>query len=159
MSLTPRSRRHFIKTASAFVAFPYLAKAAKIKPNERINLACCGVGNRAGQIIQELMNTGMFNIVALCDTQMGDPHTQKILKKYPQIPRFHDFRKMFDKMEKNIDAVSVGVPDHTHLQICMHAMALGKGVYVEKPLAHTFQECKVYGPHYQLLYDWQFLLQ
>lgn len=143
MSLTPSSRRHFIKTASAFVAFPYLAKAAKITPNERINLACCGVGNRAGQIIQELMNTGMFNIVALCDTQMGDPHTQKILKKHPQVPRFHDFRKMFDQMEKDIDAVSVGVPDHTHFPICMHAMALGKGVYVEKPLAHTFQECNL----------------
>ncbi|NWK55706.1 Gfo/Idh/MocA family oxidoreductase [Verrucomicrobiaceae bacterium N1E253] len=144
MSHTHTSRRDFIRLAagaSAFSAFPYIAKAAKIKPNERINLACCGVGNRAGAIIDELMKTGMFNVVALCDTQIGDSHTQRILKKYPKVARFHDFRKMFDKMEKEIDAVSVGTPDHTHFPICMHAMALGKGVYVEKPLAHTYQEC------------------
>jgi predicted dehydrogenase len=140
------SRRNFLKTAagaSAFSAFPYLVNAAKVAPNERINLACCGIGNRGGAIIDDLMDTGMFNLVAVCDTQMGDKHTQYILKKYPNVPRFHDFRKMFDKMEKQIDAISAGVPDHTHFPICMHAMALGKGVYVEKPLAHTLQECNL----------------
>ena len=146
MSLTTPSRRNFLKaaaSASAFSAFPYLANAAKIAPSERINLACCGIGNRGGAIIESLMETGMFNLVALCDTQMGDKHTQHILKKYPTVPRFRDFRKMFDKMEKQIDAISAGVPDHTHFPICMHAMALGKGVYVEKPLAHTLQECNL----------------
>lgn len=146
MSSPLSSRRHFLKAAvgtSAITAFPYIARAAKVKPNERINLACCGIGNRGGAIIGDLMKTGMFNLVAVCDTQMGDKHTQSILKKYPNVPRFHDFRKMFDKMEKEIDAVSVGTPDHSHFPICMHAMALGKGVYVEKPLAHTFQECNL----------------
>jgi len=140
------SRRDFLKTAataSAFTAFPYIARAAKIKPNERINIACCGIGQRGGYITQELMDTGMFNLVAVCDTQMGAKHTQEILEKYPDVPRFQDFRKMFDKMEKQIDAISAGVPDHSHFPICMHAMALGKGVYVEKPLAHTLQECNL----------------
>jgi len=117
------------------------AKPGQAKPNERINLACVGIGNRGANVVEELMATGMFNLVALCDTQMGDAHTKKILKQYPKVPRFHDFRKMFDKMANEIDAISAGVPDHTHFPICMHAMALGKGVYVEKPLAHTFQEC------------------
>jgi predicted dehydrogenase len=89
------------------------------------------------------MNTGMFNIVALCDTQMGAKHTEAILKKYPKVPRFHDFRVMLDKMDNQIDAITAGVPDHTHFPICMQAMAMGKGVYVEKPLAHTFQECNL----------------
>jgi len=140
------SRRDFLKTAataSAFTAFPYIARAAKIKPNERINLACCGIGHQGANDINSLMRTGMFNIVALCDTQMGAKHTQGILKKYPDVPRFQDFRKMFDKMEKQIDAILAGVPDHTHFPICMHAMALGKGVYVEKPLAHTLLECNL----------------
>jgi predicted dehydrogenase len=141
------SRRDFIKTAaataSAIGAFPYIAKAAKISPNERINLACCGIGNQGGSVVNSLMRTGMFNLVAVCDTQMGGAHTQGILKKYPDVPRFQDFRKMLDKMDNQIDAISAGVPDHTHFPICMHAMALGKGVYVEKPLAHTVEECNL----------------
>ncbi|MBN2163145.1 MAG: Gfo/Idh/MocA family oxidoreductase [Pontiellaceae bacterium] len=140
------TRSGFLKAAagfSALSAFPYIAKAAigNIAPGERINLACCGIGQRGGDVVESLMRTGMFNLVALCDTQMGADHTLGILKKYPNVPRFKDFRVMFDKMEKEIDAVSVGTPDHTHFPICMHAMALGKGVYVEKPLAHTVQEC------------------
>lgn len=140
------TRSDFLKVAaglSALATFPYIAKAKKVSPNERINLACCGIGNRGGDIIKSLMATGMFNLVALCDTQMEAKHTREILKLYPDVPRFQDFRVMFDKMEKEIDAVSVGVPDHTHFPICMHAMALGKGVYVEKPLAHTVQECNL----------------
>lgn len=141
------SRRDFLKTAaataSALTAFPYIAQAAQVSPNERINLACCGIGHRGGSVVNSLMNTGMFNLVALCDTQMGAAHTQGILRKYPDVPRFHDFRKMLDKLDNQIDAVSAGVPDHTHFPVCMHAMALGKGVYVEKPLAHTVEECNL----------------
>ena len=143
---TGSSRRDFLKTAataSAITAFPNILRAAEVKPNEKINLACIGIGCRGGAIIKDLMNTGMFNLVALCDTQMGAKHTQSTLKKYPDVPRFKDFRKMFDKMEKQIDAVTAGIPDHTHFPVCMHAIKLGKGVYVEKPLAHTFQECNL----------------
>ncbi len=143
---TGSSRRDFLKTAataSAITAFPNILKAAAVKPNERINLACCGIGHQGENDINSLMKTGMFNIVALCDTQMGAKHTESILKKYPDVPRFKDFRKMLDKMDKEIDAITAGVPDHTHFPICMHAMAMGKGVFVEKPLAHTFQECNL----------------
>jgi hypothetical protein len=50
---------------------------------------------------------------------------------------------MFDKMGNQIEAVSVGVPDHAHFPITMMAMALGKHVYVEKPMARTFQEVEL----------------
>jgi predicted dehydrogenase len=147
LNSTRSSRREFLKTAattaSALTVFPYIARAAEISPNERINLACCGIGNRGEAVVKALMRTGMFNLVAVCDTQMGAQHTRGILKEYPDVPRFQDFRKMLDKMDSQIDAVSVGVPDHTHFPICIHAMALGKGVYVEKPLAHTVQECNL----------------
>ncbi|MFO7937847.1 MAG: Gfo/Idh/MocA family oxidoreductase [Kiritimatiellia bacterium] len=140
------SRRDFLRaaaTASAVTAFPNIIKASVTKPNERINLACIGIGCRGATVVNGLMATGMFNLVAVCDTQMGAEHTQSILKKYPDVPRFKDFRKMFDRMEKEIDAVSAGIPDHTHFPVCMHAMRLGKGVYVEKPLAHTLKECNL----------------
>ncbi len=146
ITLSGATRRSFLKsaaTASAVTAFPAIMKAAPVKPNERINLACCGIGCRGADVLNSLMKTGMFNLVALCDTQMGAKHTEGILKKYPDVPRFQDFRKMFDAMEKQFDAVSAGTPDHTHFPICMQAIKSGKGVYVEKPLAHTVQECNL----------------
>lgn len=148
------SRRDFLKKALALSAaaavVPTLwtplhsrnaAPAAKLAaPGERVNLACCGIGNRGGEITKSLYDTGLANFVAFCDVDMGAPHTLKILEQFPQVPRFQDFREMFDKMGNQIEAVSVGVPDHSHFPICMMAMALGKHVYVEKPMARTYNE-------------------
>ncbi len=113
------------------------------KASEKVNLACCGIGNRGGEIIQELYNTGLANIAAFCDVDMGAPHTVKTLQQFPDVPRFKDFREMFDKMGNQIEAVSVGVPDFSHFPICMEAMARGIHVYVEKPMARTFNECEL----------------
>lgn len=112
-------------------------------PNERVNLACIGIGNRGAEIIRDLYKTGLVNIVALCDVDMGAPHTAGILKDFPDAPRFQDFRKMLDKMGNQIDAVTVGVPDFSHFPITMMAMGLGKHVYVEKPMARTFNEVEL----------------
>src|SRR5690606_9436657 len=147
-------RRSFLKQAmiasAAAAAAPNILIAGE-RPhvrrlagaNERVNLACIGIGNRGGEVIHALHETGLANIVALCDVDMGAPHTHKVLKQFPEVSRFQDFRELFDKMGNEIDAVSIGVPDHSHFPITMHAMALGKHVYVEKPLARTFQECEL----------------
>jgi hypothetical protein len=65
------------------------------------------------------------------------------MKMFPDVPRFQDFRQMFDKMGNKIDAVTAGVPDFSHLPIAMLAMSLGKHVYSEKPMAHTFNEVEL----------------
>ncbi|MBK1441849.1 Gfo/Idh/MocA family oxidoreductase [Parapedobacter sp. ISTM3] len=143
------SRRRFLKqamlaSAAAAVAPNLLmARPRFAAANERVNLACIGIGNRGGEIIRDLYATGLANIVALCDVDMGAPHTQNVLKQFPNVPRFQDFRQLFDKMGNEIDAVSIGVPDHSHFPITMHAMALGKHVYVEKPMARTFNEVEL----------------
>lgn len=111
--------------------------------SEKVNLACVGIGHRGGDIIKDLYNTGLANIVALCDADMGGEHTLEIMKKFPNAPRFKDFREMFDKMGDKIEAVSVGTPDFSHFPITMLAMSLGKHVYVEKPLARTFNEIEI----------------
>lgn len=139
------SRRAFLKTttaATAASAVPFIHVAAQgtATPNEKINLACCGIGNRGADVVFALHATGLCNIVALCDTDMGAKHTQKVLAKFPNVPQFKDFRQMFDKMSNQIDAVSVGTPDFSHFPISMMAIRLGKHVYVEKPMAHTHQQ-------------------
>jgi predicted dehydrogenase len=126
---------------AASVFAPHLLRAAG--STKKVNLACIGIGNRGAEIIAKLHATGLANIVALCDTDMGAPHTQKILKQFPNVPRFQDFRKMFDKMGKEIEAVSVGTPDFSHFPIAMLAMSLGKHVYCEKPMGHSFRQVEL----------------
>lgn len=140
-------RRSFLKAliatgALAPASFPYLARGA-VSANEKVNLACVGIGNRGAEIIKELNATGLCNIVALCDVDMGAKHTQKTISEYPDAKQFQDFRQMFDKMGDKIDAVSIGTPDFSHFPIAILAMSLGKHVYVEKPLAHTFQQLDI----------------
>ncbi|WP_085537273.1 Gfo/Idh/MocA family oxidoreductase [Massilibacteroides vaginae] len=149
------SRRLFLKqalAASAATAIPafWTPTQARTMPsnpfvsaNDRVNLAIIGAGFRGGEIAKDFYNTGLCNIVALCDVDMGAPHTQEIMNMFPDAPRFQDFRKMFDKMGNQIDAVTVGVPDHAHFPITMEAMAHGKHVYVEKPMARTFNEVEI----------------
>ncbi|OAM89700.1 Gfo/Idh/MocA family oxidoreductase [Termitidicoccus mucosus] len=118
-------------------------KVSKKYKGEKVNLACVGIGNRGEQIIRALHDTGLANIVALCDTDMGAPHTLEILKRFPDIPRFQDFRQMFDKMGAQIEAVSIATPDFSHFPITILAMSLGKHVYVEKPMAHSFLQIEL----------------
>ena len=141
------NRRQFLKSAAAAGAFPLLPGCFSPKgyvANGKVRMAFVGIGQQGWYDIQQFGKfPRLFECVALCDTDMGAPHTQHCLKKYPDAPRFQDFRKMFDKMADKIDAVLVAVPDHSHFPIAMHAMKLGKAVYVEKPLAHTFEECEL----------------
>ncbi|MBQ9432305.1 MAG: Gfo/Idh/MocA family oxidoreductase [Kiritimatiellae bacterium] len=138
------SRRSFLRTGAVLTAssaFPFLRVAGQVSPNEKVNVACCGIGNRGADVVNGLFGTGLCNIIAVCDTDLGAKHTQNILKKFPNAKRYKDFRKMLDEMGNQIDAVTAGVPDHAHFPIAMMAMGMGKGIYVEKPMAHTFQEC------------------
>jgi hypothetical protein len=111
--------------------------------NRKINLACVGVGNRGAEIIREFEQTGLANIVALCDVDMGASHTQEMISAYPNAKQFKDFREMFDKMANEIEAVSIAIPDFAHFPVSMLAMSLGKHVYVEKPMARTFYEAEL----------------
>ena len=134
-------RRHFIGGLLGAGAYSLASTRSFGAPaGGKVNLACCGIGNRGAEIINEFSKTGLANLVAFCDTDMGAPHTEGILKKHPNVPRFQDFRVMLEKMDKDIDAVCIGTPDFAHFAIAMLAMSMGKHVYVEKPMAHTFQE-------------------
>lgn len=146
-------RRKFMKTsanaftgATMFSIIPstVLGKTfGNIAPSDKVNIAFCGIGHRGGSIAKSLFDTGLVNVVALCDVDLGAEHTLKILEMFPDVPRFQDFRVMFDKMGDKIEAVSVGTPDFSHFPITMLAMSLGIHVYVEKPMARTFQEVEL----------------
>ena len=110
---------------------------------EKVKIAYIGIGNRGMQIIEHFAETQMVDVVALCDVDMGAPHTQKVIGMYPKAKQFRDFRKMFDQAGKDFDAVAIATPDHSHFPITMLALASGKHVYVEKPMARTFYEAEL----------------
>lgn len=142
-------RRSFLKrilitgAVAPFAPQLIFAQPGQAAPNERVNLACIGIGNRAAEDIAEFDKTGMVNFVAFCDVDMGGPHTLKTLEKFPNVPRFQNAEKMFDQLGKEIDAVLVAVPDFSHFPNVMLAMMHGKHVYVEKPMGHTFREVDI----------------
>jgi hypothetical protein len=150
----PPSRREFVKqSVAAGFGFTFLpayltsARAAdnpKLPPSRRINLGCIGVGGRARNVIPGLTSGGFATPVAFADVDfVTSKDIEKNLQTFPDVKRFHDFREMLDKMSSDIDAVSVVTPDHTHFTAAIQAMALGKHVYVEKPLTHTFEEAEI----------------
>ena len=146
-SIRAMRRRSFIKgvlAAGAVSTFtPPWAFAAEPSKRDKVKLACIGIGNRGADLVKALSVTGLAEVVALCDTDMGAKHTEPVLKMFPDVPRFQDFRKMFDKLGKDIEAVSVAVPDFSHFPIAMLAMSLGKHVYCEKPMAHSFRQIEL----------------
>ena len=115
----------------------------KVGANDKVNVALIGIGNRGNEVSKQFISTGMCNVVALCDVDMGAKQTQEIESMCPGVPKYKDFRKLFDEMARKIDAVVVCTPDHSHFPICMAAMREGIHVYVEKPLARTFYECEM----------------
>jgi predicted dehydrogenase len=141
------SRRRFIRNSAAAAAAITIVPSsvlAKPGPNDKVNLACIGNANRGGVVTKMVGGKGDVNVVALCDVARNRAENMK--KKWGNAKNaavFQDFRKMFDKMHKDIDAITNGTPDHAHFPISMLAMSLGKGVYVEKPMARTFRECEL----------------
>jgi len=145
------TRRRALKNASKAFAFTfipsYLATGVRAQgdpepPSKRINLACVGVGGRAGGVIPSLCNKGNAVPVALCDIDFNHRRQGKVLQQFPEVERFADYRVMLEKMGKDIDAVSVVTPDHSHFGASILAMSMGKHVYVEKPLTHSFDEAQ-----------------
>src|SRR5262245_59052673 len=136
-------RRGFLKSAGAGIAAFTIGPAHLLggpggdAPSDKINVACIGIGGRGRASVDGCASQ---NIVALCDVderQVGDAY-----KKFPGAKKYRDFRKMLDEMEKGIDAVTVGIPDHTHAVAALDAIRRGKHVYCEKPLAHSVREVR-----------------
>lgn len=137
-------RREFLKKTGATIIFMGAAGCAhvqprprRISPNEKLNIACIGAGGKGEG---EVNDSNGENLVALCD--VDEERAAKTYKRYPDVPRFKDFRVMLDKMGNQIDAVTVSTPDHIHAPAAMMAMAMGKHAFVQKPLTRTIWEAR-----------------
>ncbi|KPJ75942.1 MAG: hypothetical protein AMK72_02170 [Planctomycetes bacterium SM23_25] len=131
------SRRSFVRASAAVAALTVVPRhvlggEGKPSANERLAVAGIGVGGMGGS---NLAACETENIVALSDVDAGG-YAAGTVRKYPKAKVYRDFRVMLDR-EKDIDAVIVATPDHTHAVIALAAIERGKHVYVQKPLAHS----------------------
>ncbi len=136
------SRRTAITTtAAAGVAFYHGASAKRItaaeSPNEKLNIACIGVGGRGEANVSGLKSQ---NLVAFAD--VDEKRAAKSFERHPSARRFTDYRKLLDDVGGDLDAIVISTPDHTHFHPAYAAMQLGLHVYLEKPLAHNVWETR-----------------
>lgn len=136
------SRRGFLRRAGAGTGLLVLggkAAALGFPANEALNVALVGVAGRGGWFVDAIPGLGQ-NVVAMCD--VNERKASGSFAALPKARKFFDFRRMFDAMEREIDAVVVATPDHTHAVITSAAIRHGKGVYCEKPLTHHVFEAR-----------------
>ncbi|MBT8038124.1 MAG: Gfo/Idh/MocA family oxidoreductase [Verrucomicrobiae bacterium] len=106
-------------------------------PSNKLNIAGIGVGNQGRS---NMMGCKGENIVALCD--VDHKFAAGAFEDHPSAKRYKDYRVMFDEM-KDIDAVVIATPDHTHASIAMAAMKQGIHVFCQKPLTHDISEARI----------------
>jgi predicted dehydrogenase len=123
--MNPLNRRHFLKGIAAVAASTTLPLFAigqsGPSANRKLNVAVIGPGGRGRASINALVDE---NIVAFAD--VDEVTAAGTYKDFPKVPRFQDFREMMDNMHKEIDAVVIATPDHTHFVATYTAMAMGK---------------------------------
>lgn len=133
------SRRTFIRNSALATAAFQIAPSGLFgadAPSNKLNIAGVGVGGMGASNLRQCEGE---NIVALCD--VDSQNAAHVFKRYPKARIYKDYREMLDK-QKDIDALVIATPDHTHAVITMAAMQAGKHVYCQKPLTHTVHEAR-----------------
>lgn len=139
---TKTNRRSFLKqtaaAASATLAAPYIS-LAKGSANSKLNVGFIGVANRAGANLKGVSDVKEHvHVGALCD--IDDAYLAKAAGTHKGAKTYHDFRELIE--QKDLDAIVVGTPDHTHAVAAVAALNSGRHVYCEKPLARTLSEVR-----------------
>ena len=136
-------RRSLIKTGAAAFAFQFVPSHVW-GANERLHVGCVGIGGKGAGDVTDVAAAG-GTIVALCDVddnrrrrKANDPQ-----QLFPKASFFRDFRVMLDKLDNQLDAITVSTPDHVHCHAAVTAMRMGKHVYCQKPLSHSIGEARL----------------
>ncbi len=137
------SRRAFVASASTvsagFTILPshVIAGLGHQTPGNKLNIAGIGIGGR-GYI--NLRHVESENIVALCDVDQD--YAGNSFKRWPMAKQYTDYRVMLEQ-QKDIDAVIIATPDHSHALPAVMAMREGKHVFLQSPLTHSIYESRV----------------
>src|SRR5215212_8682743 len=140
-------RRNFLRVSAGGATVLAAGQVIGAKPqaardlNGKLRLAAVGNGGKGQDDLQSISASPRVEVVALCDVDSSHDHLGWAAEKFPKAEKFNDYRRLLDKAQ-TFDAVSVSTPDHMHAPIALAAMALGKHVFCQKPLAHTVHEAR-----------------
>ncbi|HOD84280.1 MAG: Inositol 2-dehydrogenase [Planctomycetes bacterium ADurb.Bin126] len=139
------TRRGFMGGAAALAGISIVPRhvlggRGTVPPSEKMNIGGVGVGGMQGGNDVRSVGGGE-NIYALCDVDAN--HLAKIAPKFPAAKHYRDFREMLDKEHKNLDGITVTIPDHMHATVALWAMERGIGVYCQKPLTQSVWEARL----------------
>ena len=126
--------------ASAAVLIGPAAMARTYAANEKIRFALVGIGGMGGKGVNVASGE---QIIAAADVDFNHAggSVNTIKSKFPDAKLYHDYRKLFDE-QKQLDAVWVATPDHSHFPATVRALEAGLSVYCEKPLCHDVYEAR-----------------
>ncbi len=155
MKKLKQSRREFLGNAvkaSAFLAIPTILPASvfgKFAPSNRINIGAIGAGRISrGHDMPGVWRQEYAQIMAVCDLDskraeegknlVNEYYTKRNGKPFDGVKVYTDYRELLQN--KDIDAVLISTPDHTHAMIGVAAARAGKHIYMQKPASLTVAE-------------------
>jgi predicted dehydrogenase len=138
------NRRQFLRNTTAaasvgILGFPAILRSAS--PNSMLQVASIGVGGRGGTGMKSVASHPKVKIVAVCD--VDERFLNAAATTFPDAARYTDWRELLSRRPREVDAVTIGTPDHMHAPIAVTAIRAKKHVYLEKPMATTLHECRV----------------
>jgi len=128
-------RTAIVSGLAALAASGFKAEAAAQNSSQKLRIACIGVGGVGQDYVAGCKDE---EIVALCD--LDHEFSAPAFQLYPKARLYKDFRQMFDKEEKNFDALIVATPDHWHSHLVLAGLAMNKHIYCAKPITRTIAE-------------------
>ena len=135
------SRRAFLQhIAVGAAAVPLAGDILLAQAGRKIRHASFGASGQALSDIRAFSSHGAFELVAVADVDLS--RVDPVKKLFPEVRVYQDWRELLRKEGDHLDSVNVSTPDHMHAAIAMAAMARGKHVYVQKPLATTVYETR-----------------
>ena len=135
------NKREFLKNAAALSTLAMIpAESWAFAADKRLRTAHIGLGGMGQADLASISSHSNVDVVALCD--VDSKVLDEVKSKFPNAKTYSDYRVMLKEMSKDIDAVIVSTPDHSHAPASMMAMEMNKPVYCQKPLTHYVKEAR-----------------
>lgn len=135
------NKREFLKNAAALSSLAMIpAESWAFSADKRLRTAHIGLGGMGQADLASISLHSNVDVVALCD--VDSTVLAEVKSKFPNAKTYKDYRVMLKEMSKDIDAVIVSTPDHSHAPASMMAMEMNKPVYCQKPLTHYVKEAR-----------------
>ena len=135
------NKREFLKNAAALSSLAIMpAESWSFSADKRLRTAHIGLGGMGQADLASISIHSNVDVVALCD--VDSTVLAEVSSKFPKAKTYKDYREMLKEMSKDIDAVIVSTPDHTHAPASIMAMEMNKPVYCQKPLTHYVKEAR-----------------